>query len=90
MDGNCFSLLNTEFRGQYSGVKFENMTPTMDENGTAILTFSENINADDIYTVTITVEQEPGIMPLTSPGTLVTAETNLSKLSLTCEIGNFH
>ena len=39
--------------------EFDNMIPAVDENGTATVTFSENILADDFYTVTITVVQEP-------------------------------
>ena len=69
MDGNCFGVINTEFRGQYSGVSEFEMTPTVDGTGTVNLTFSENINADDFYTVTITMEQE----------TRIVEEMNLSK-----------
>ena len=39
--------------------EFDNMIPAVDENGTSTLTFSENILADDFYTVTITIVQEP-------------------------------
>ena len=56
VDGNCSGVINTEFRGQYSGVSEFEMTPTVDGTGTVNLTFSENIMADDFYTVTITVE----------------------------------
>ena len=81
MDGNCFDMFNTEFRGQYSGViEFENMMPTVDGTGTAILIFSENITADDFCYVTITVVQEPetGEMPGFQQ---IMRETNLSKFT---------
>ena len=74
--GNCFQKYNTEFRGNCSGVsKFLNLTPTVDENGTVNLTFSENITADDFYTVTVTVLQEVETRILTMK------EANLSKFT---------
>ena len=81
VDGNCFSLLNIEFRGQYSGVReFENMMPTVDGTGTVNLTFSENISADDFYTVTVTVIQEPETGEM-SEFQQIMRETNLSKFT---------
>ena len=81
MDGNCSDMFNTEFRGQYSGViEFENMMPTVDENGTAILVFSENISADDFCYVTITVVQEPETGEMSGFQQIV-RETNLSKFT---------
>ena len=75
VDGNCFNTFNIELKGEHSGVtEFENMMPTVDGTGTATLTFSENITADDFYTVTITMIQEPG----TTPRILDTRETRLS------------
>ena len=53
VDGNCFDIFNIEFRGQYSGVSVIEIIPTVNGSGTAFLTFSENISADDFYTVTI-------------------------------------
>ena len=81
MDGNCFDMFNTEFRGQYSGVtEFENMMPTVDGTGTATLTFSENISADDFYTVTITIVQEPETGEM-SEFQQIMRETNISKIT---------
>ena len=81
MDGNCSDMFNTEFRGQYSGVtEFENMMPTVDGTGTATLTFSENISADDFYTVTITIVQEPETGEM-SEFQQIMQETNISKIT---------
>ena len=81
MDGNCFNMFDTEFRGQYSGVmEFENMIPTVDGTGTATLTFSENISADDFYTVTITIVQEPETGEM-SEFQQIMRETNISKIT---------
>ena len=78
VDGNCSDMFNTEFRGQYSGVtEFENMMPTVDGTGTVNLTFSKNIIADDLYTVTVQ-EPETGEM---SEFQQITQETNLSKIT---------
>ena len=70
------------FRGQYSGVtEFENMMPsTVDGTGTATLTFSENISADDFYTVTITIVQEPETGEM-SEFQQIMRETNISKIT---------
>ena len=81
MDGNCSDIFNTEFRGQYSGVtEFENMMPTVNGTGTVNLTFSENISADDFYTVTITVVQEPETGEM-SEFQQIMRETNISKIT---------
>ena len=81
MDGNCSDMFNTEFRGQYSGViEFENMMPTVDGTGTATLTFSENIMADDFYNVTITVVQESETGEMSGVQQIM-RETNLSKFT---------
>ena len=61
-------------------IEFENMMPTVDENGTANLTFSESITADDFYTVTITVVQEPGTGEM-SEFQQIMREINLSKFT---------
>ena len=81
MDGNCFNMFDTEFRGQYSGVmEFENNIPTVDGTGTATLTFSENISADDFYAVTITIVQEPETGEM-SEFQQIMRETNISKIT---------
>ena len=80
VDGNCFNLLNIEFRGQYSGVIEFEMMPTVVGTATATLTFSENIMADDFYNVTVTVIQEPGTGEM-SGFQQIRRETNLSKFT---------
>ena len=81
MDGNCSDMFNTEFRGQYSGVtEFENMMPTVNGTGTVNLTFSENISADDFYTVTITIVQEPETGEMAEFQQIM-RETNISKIT---------
>ena len=80
VDGNCFNLLNIEFRGQYSGViEFETM-PTVVGTGTANVTMSESIMADDFYTVTVTVVQEPETGEM-SGFQQIMRETNLSEFT---------
>ena len=56
------------------------MMPTVDENGTATLTFSENITVDDFYTVTVTVIQEPETGEM-SEFQQIMREKNLSKFT---------
>ena len=81
MDGNCSDMFNTEFRGQYSDVtEFENMMPTVNGTGTVNLTFSENISADDFYTVTITIVQEPETGEMAEFQQIM-RETNISKIT---------
>ena len=60
--------------------EFENILPTVNENGTATLTFSENLMADDFYTVTITVVQEPDTGEM-SGFQQIMRETNLSEFT---------
>ena len=82
VDGNCSDIFNIEFRGEYSGVsEFENILPTVDENGTATLTFSENISADDFCYVTITIVQEPETGEMSGFQKKIMRETNLSKFT---------